>query len=327
MNSLWNRPFSLVLPVVLLVLFIQSPAWGAWCYGYSAGTPFTLPATVTVNRDAIVGTVLYDTHGWIGSGEGGAVCSGFGAVTQTHGYTQGMTPTTQDGVYASGVPGIGIKVAWANNAQNLPSEMVGGVLMKYPTRATEIGPGTYKPAQRWWIQLIKTGEITSGTFDIPPIEVYYLSQLTNRLSIAGSRLEFQKRGCRLPLSNIEMPLATAFPNDFKGKGSTARPREFGIPLACDPGVRVSYAISGLQDEPSVLKNSVGPTLAKGVGVQLLRGNSDRRPILLGQKTFYADSGPVGGNTAILVYAQYYQTEDKVSPGDIHILATLSLFYE
>ncbi|MCU9949494.1 fimbrial protein [Pseudomonas sp. PDM13] len=327
MKNLWNRPFSLVLPVALLLLFSQVPAWGASCVGSGVSTPFNLPATLKVNRDAAVGTVIYDTRGWIGSGEASAVCRGPGTIRQKHGYSQGMTATTQDGVYASGVPGIGIKVAWSNSASNLPSEMSGGVLMNYPTRATAISPNTYLPAQRWWIQLIKTGEITSGTFNIPPIDVYYQELLTNRLNIAGSRLEFQKRGCRLALSNIPMPLPTAFLHDFKGIGSTARPREFGIPLTCDSDIRVSYSIMGLQDEPSVLKNSVGPKLAKGVGVQLLRGNNDMRPIVLGEKTFFADSGPVEGRSTIPIYAQYYQTEEKVSPGMINILATLSLFYE
>lgn len=314
------------MALAVLFLLASGAALGE-CRGSIQRTSYPLPVTLNVLRDAAVGTVLFDTKGWVGGGAANRITCRGSTISYDRGFIAGAKATNQPNVYESGVPGIGIKVSWSNKEANPGGSMDAGEFMGYPRRTSSVPAYTYVPAQNWWIQLIKTGPIESGTFDIPPIRNYYHNLLTNELTFPPSQLVFQKRGCRMPYSNVEMPLPTAFLNDFKGKGSTARITEFGIPLVCDAGVRVSYSISGLQDEPSVLKNSMGSGLAKGVGVQLLRGHNDMRPILLGQKTFFADSGPVGGNSTIPVYARYYQTEDRVTSGDINILATLSLFYE
>ncbi|MDV3443919.1 hypothetical protein R0G64_31460, partial [Pseudomonas otitidis] len=71
---------------------------------------------LTIQRDAPVGTVLHDSGGWVGGGQASARCSGFGTFWQDHGYRAAMTATSLPDVYESGVPGIGIRVAWANNA-------------------------------------------------------------------------------------------------------------------------------------------------------------------------------------------------------------------
>ncbi len=116
---------------------------------------------------------------------------------------------------------------------------------------------------------------------------------------------------------------------YMGTGFTSRPLPFDIPLMCDPEIRVSYTIAGLYDDKnhSVLKNSAGRGLAKGVGVQLLKDYGDQAPIQLGQKMFFGTSGPVGGNQSIPLVARYYQTENAVSAGKVNILAFFNLFYE
>ncbi|MDV3444036.1 hypothetical protein R0G64_32480, partial [Pseudomonas otitidis] len=63
-------------------------------------------------------------------------------------------------------------------------------------------------------------------------------------------------------------MAKAQLRDFTGPGSTARPTNFQIPLECDPDIRIHYRVDGLKAADSVLQNSTGAGMAKGVGVQL-----------------------------------------------------------
>ncbi|MDV3443939.1 hypothetical protein R0G64_31635, partial [Pseudomonas otitidis] len=71
-----------------------------------------------------------------------------------------------------------------------------GSYMRYPRTETQISANTYAPAQLWWVQLIKTGPIASGTYQIAPIRNYYHNLLTNELVFPASQVIYQKRGCR-----------------------------------------------------------------------------------------------------------------------------------
>ncbi|WP_301151257.1 fimbrial protein [Metapseudomonas otitidis] len=311
----------------LALLLMSSLAWGASCTGSGRKTSFPLPTTLSLQRDAPIGSVLYDTHGWVSNGEASATCSGPGTIWMDHGYRETMQPTSLPYVYESGVPGIGIKVAWSNNANRPPATMSGGIYMGSPLTETQISATTYKPAQQWWIQLIKIGPITSGTFKVAPIRVFYHNLMTNELTFPASDLVFRKQGCRLQNSNITVTLPTANLHHFSGIGSSAREHTFTIPLNCDPDIHVSYRVDGLQITDSVLKNSEGAGMAKGVGVQLLKGAGGGTPLVLGAKAYHLYTGEMAGLSVIPLIARYYQVDTAVTPGQVITTATLTMFYE
>ncbi|MDV3444109.1 hypothetical protein R0G64_33040, partial [Pseudomonas otitidis] len=66
--------------------------------------------------------------------------------------------------------------------QSRPAGMDGGIYMTIPRSTTQISRDTYTPAQRWWIQLIKTGKINSGTLSMNSVRIYYDDALTNQLN-------------------------------------------------------------------------------------------------------------------------------------------------
>lgn len=319
---------SIPLAYALALLVAPSLVIGATCTGSGLKTTHALPATLTVPRDAPVGTVLYDTHGWIGSGQASARCRGWGSLSLDLGYANSMKPTSLRYVYESGVPGIGIKVAWYNNAKQNPDSMSAGNFMGSPRSSTPIGRDDYVPAQRWWIQLIKIGPMASGTFRISPIRNYYHDLLTNELEFPASQLVFQKQGCRLREPNMEVRLAKANLRDFRGPGSTARPYTFQIPLVCDPDLHVSYSLDApLKASPSVVKNSDTRATARGVGMQLLR-EPDGTPVVFGEKVFHALL-PAGQEAVVNIplTARYYQHDTHVVPGTVEALVQLTLYYE
>ncbi len=325
-----NRNACSKLAGALASLLASGIAWGASCSGGDAlRTVHTLPATITLQRDAPIGTVLYDTNGWVGGGKSLSVsCKGPGTIWLSDGFRGGAVKTALEHVYESGVPGIGIKVAWSNNGRNPPTSMSGGRYMNDPPTEMQISSNNYLPAQLWWIQLVKTGPIESGTFQIKPARVFYHNLLSNELTFTPSQLVFNKQGCRLQTPNITVELPVANLHHFQGVGSSAWQRPFNVSLECDPDIRISYRIDGQHVADSVLRNGEGADMATGVGVQLLKGGGDGgTPLVLGAKAYHMDMGTVGGLSKILLIARYYQTEPRIVPGAVMATATLTLFYE
>lgn len=323
-----NRNACSKLAGALASLFASGIAWGASCSGGDAlRTNHTLPATITLQRDAPIGTVLYDTNGWIGGGKALSVsCSGK-PVWFSDGFRGGMVKTALEHVYETGVPGIGVKVSWSNNGRNPPATMNGGRYMQDPPAEMTISNTTYVPAQQWWIQLIKIGPIESGTFQIKPARVFYHNLLTNELTFTPSQLVFNKQGCRLQNPSITVKLPVSNLHHFKGVGSSAWERAFDVSLECDPDIRISYQIDGQQVVDSVLRNGPGANMATGIGVQLLKGGDAGTPLVLGAKTHHMNMGSSGGVSQIPLIARYYQTDPDIVPGAVMATATLTLFYE
>lgn len=323
-----SRYMRCVLSITLLVF--TSEAWS--CYLWTKGeTRHAFPALLSFPRDLPVGGVIYDTHGWVGSGETYVDCNGLFQHHVGTGFTSGTSAVSGlEAVYTTSLPGVGVRVGWAQNANNPPADIMAGELMHHPRKRRPIPRDHYAPGQRFWIQLIKTSDTPSnGSLSIEPVRIYYDNALTNELMFTPTMLTLDIRTCRLGRKNIDVALRTSYINDFKGIGSTSQPLPFDIPLMCDPELRVSYTITGLSDDlnHSVLKNSEGSGLANGVGVQLLKGHGDQAPIQLEHKTLFGNSGPEGGNHSIPLIARYYQTENEVSAGKINILAYFNLHYE
>lgn len=323
-----NTTLCLASGSLLALLGIPGFVLGANCSGSGLKTSYPLPATLTVQRDAPVGTVLHDSGGWVGGGQASARCSGFGTFWLDLGFTGNTKATGLEHVYETGVPGVGIKVAWNNNPNSRPAGMDGGIYMTIPRSTTQISRDTYAPAQRWWIQLIKTGPIASGTYQIAPIRNYYHNLLTNELVFPASQVIYQKRGCRLQNSSLDVRMAKAQLRDFTGPGSTARPTNFQIPLECDPDLRLSYSLDApLKASPSVVHSSDTRGTARGVGVQLLK-DSNGAPVVFGEKVFYTALGPDRGALLnIPLTARYYQLDTEVVPGTVEALVHLTLYYE
>ncbi|WP_416367163.1 fimbrial protein [Pseudomonas tohonis] len=287
------------------------------------------PASISAPRDIPVGGVIFDTHGWIGTGEAYVRCMELGSHHVSTGFISSPAAVSGlSGVYATSLEGIGVRVAWAQNANNLPASIEGGEIMHGSRPRRAIPRNHYAPAQRFWVQLVKTNDNpSSGALQINPVRIYYDNELTNELTFPPTQLMFTQKGCRLRTPNTTVQLPFANLHHFRGVGSGTRPKAFNLELECDPDVRVSYRVDGLQAADSVLKNGEGSGMAKGVGVQLLKGEGSGMPLVLGTKTYHLSSGATGGPSVIPLIARYYQVGPTVSPGEVITIATLTLFYE
>lgn len=334
------RGRSLILFGVLWAASMQQ-AWAVQAYckrnSPSMTTWAPLPTTLAIPRDLPNGHVLFDTQGWIQAGWVDVTCGGFlqhGNMYVRYGYTSGASVPGFPNVYPTGVPGVGIRVAWSRVAGSVPPEMSGGQWIGSPKKVEDLPRGRYTPASNWWIQLIKTGSISTGTYRIPEVQVHYQDELTNALKFREIELVSRARGCKLLNSPQEVRLGTASIKDFQGLGSTSKPRDFEIALDCEPDVSVSYSINGLPaaESNSTLQNSVGwdgegKPMARGVGIQLLKRHGSAEPILIGKEFEFRRSSAVGSSImSIPLTAQYRQVESTVIPGKVLTSATITLLY-
>lgn len=329
MRSMYKprRAVLALLSLGLLMGTVQSDAWG--CTLKRKGeTRFAIPATLTVSRDLPIGSVIYDSKGWIGTGDAYVECMELYQHYQGTGFISSPAEVNVPGksdVFASTLPGVGVRVAWSDST-NTPSQMEGGRMMRAVRTRTAIPRDHYAPAQRFWIQLIKTGPIKSGTFAMPQVRIYYDDELTNELIFLPVPLVVTQRGCQVLNPTIRMNLPIANLHHFKGVGSTTRAAMENVKLKCDPDIKVYYQVNGIEAIPSVLKNTEGAEMARGVGVQLLTGEVPE-PLRMGVKKLHQNSGASGGESKIPLTARYYQLDPVIVPGQVLIAATLTMYYE
>lgn len=329
------RSRSLILFCVLWAASMQQ-AWAVQAYckrnSPSMTTWAPLPTTLAIPRDLPNGQVLFDTQGWIQAGWVDVTCGGFlqhGNMYVRYGYLSGASVPGFPNVYPTGIPGVGIRVAWSRVFGTVPPEMSGGQWIGSPRKVENLPPGRYTPASNWWIQLVKTGSISTGTYKIPEVQVHYQDELTNALKFREIELVSRARGCSLKRIYQEVQLGKTWPKDFRGVGSTTRPTDFDIDLDCEPGVKIYYQIDGttVLNDQSTLQNRSGSEMAKGVGVQLLLRHGAGGPVTMGKENLLGSSATSGPSSPrIPLTAQFKQIEDTIIPGHVLTSATITLFY-
>ena len=123
---------------------------------------------------------------------------------------------------------------------------------------------------------------------------------------------------------------SAYPGG-KPVGSTFSPTPFNIALTCSTGVKVSYQIDGVSSVYSqsngILNNSTGAGMATGMGVQILDGTGANPPMPLSTKKLAFTTSSSNQPVSIPLVAQYYKTAMSISPGQVQVQATFSMYYE
>jgi major type 1 subunit fimbrin (pilin) len=334
---------------LLASLFCMSQGAFAACdnsTGTTNTTTLTLPSTLVVPRDAAVGAVLLNVPVATTSATAGFSCStGSTAYLIESMYTT-QTTTSLSNVYATNVPGIGIKVIGQNN----PS----GALPSPPSVyswATVTTTGYYT-FDSWGYQLIKTGAVTAGTLSFSgAVAASWISSsatsnvapssrpnLLSSLYINGSTSVVTPT-CTTPNVSVVMP--TIYQSALKGAGTSAGTTSFNIALnSCPAGMNsIQYEIDPVTTVVSSTDAVValdGSSTAAGIGVQLL--DNDGNPLTAAngfQSAATLGTAPgsgtynssTGGDYTIPLKARYYQTGTTVSPGSVSTEMTFTMTYQ
>lgn len=315
-----------LLGVAFLWLGVWDAATAACSGSTSTNSYFTLPASLSAKRNEAVGKVLYDS-GWISDGTRAYVsCSGSYALTA--GFTSAMTAVSgMSGTYATGVPGLGIKIDYNNTGAWYPATG-----MRWPrTSESFSGSAVFTPWGWFRVQYIVTGPLSSGTMNLPnpTATVLYGGVLTNKVTFSRTSVNVLSTGCRVLNGDIAVSLPDIAASAFTAVGATPASRDFSIDLTCDADVAVSYRIdatppAGVPATSGVIAAASSAGQATGVGVRI----SSRGSIVpLGSKLSYLRTTSAGQAVGIPLTGAYYATALPVGGGALNAVATFSLFYE
>ncbi|WP_140920328.1 fimbrial protein [Limnobaculum xujianqingii] len=222
-------------------------------------------------------------------------------------------------VYSTNIPGVGISISNSTGIyySNPPSYSYNTTTYVYPYPRI--------------IKIVKTGPITSGSFQLGLLGRSYLDgdgRDAMQYRITGGSVT--QVACSITTPNVNVPLDSVLASSFTGVNSTKGDKPFTIGLNCDAGARINASLSFDQNtdtsNTSVIKltgaGSAG--IATGVGIQLLYGSTplQRNTNIVLKTSTGGQEFPTGSFTA-----RYFQTKSTVTTGDANATATLNLTYQ
>ncbi|WP_423380182.1 fimbrial protein [Burkholderia sp. LMG 32019] len=354
----WGRVVFWLLALAMLMLGLGSGAAFAQSVNCSPGSPSTvavaMPASVTVPRDAPVGTVLgslvytASTTNYFSCTVTGSYASGM--VFETLSMTKAGTTVPLNGktytVWNTNVPGVGVAIGvnpsvstcgslgWQDLGKpsgTFPSPWSGGVCTQN---------GSVTNGGQALLALVKTGPITPGTVTGLQFEGASVSgpTLTGPFTVSSSgHVLFSLTpsiinvaACTTP--NVTVNMGSPLQSEFTGIGSTNKQAvSFNVAVnACPTGLNsIQYQFipvnAVLDSTNGVLALSSGST-ATGIGLQLKDGSGN--PLKYNtQYTLTSYSKSTGGSYTIPLTARYYQTAASVTAGSANAVLTFTMTYQ
>lgn len=322
-----------IVPALVLVSLGTRGVWAACSEtsGYAEKTVNMAMGRVVIPNDLAVGatiaTKLFPLP-LTGKTNKPWTCSGGGTVIGE--MLQGTEVMGRDKVFTTKVTGVGIRLSryFSGTESNY-----------YPhTRTTTSDFGEFNAKSMFQVELIKIAEVTgNGPLAMGTYTRYYSaadnkSVLTTILS--GDGITIITPSCTVDMGSRNIPVAFGkVPlSDFKGQGSTVAVRNFNIRLNCKAGQNAQNTVLLRMDAPADPSNvqgvlrvtPAGKATAGGVGIQVVDGTA-KTPVKFGDAV---EVGPSKEGSYVLPYtAHYYQTGDKVTPGQANGTATFSLDYK
>lgn len=315
MKTTFNKAFSLYVAACPLLLI--SKVTLASCYWDPNGSQKVITnnisfGNVIVQRDTPVGGVIAS----VSSGDIDGRKKLFSCTEAWQDVDTMVRFTTLssygNNVYNTNIAGVGIRV-WTSYG------FVPTSIDLLPTQPISLYPRT--------IDLIKTstGSVGAGTLTTGEIVRNYPRQdpsFHTVLALTGTST-ITPVACSVNTTVINVNLDDADASDFKGVGSTAKPKDFNIGLNCDAGTNVKLTLDGNSAGPDgVLSINTGPNQASGIGIQVLNGT---KPVVLGQQLSLGTAGK-SGDIELPLVAQYYQTDAYIVGGLTNATATFTMSY-
>ncbi|HDR9756255.1 TPA: type 1 fimbrial protein [Burkholderia cepacia ATCC 25416] len=330
------------------------------CSGTAQTVTLSMPASVTIPRDAAVGTLL---TGWFStlnvsnyytcSVSGVAVA---GMVFEPQSLTKaGMTVAGPSGatytVWNTNVPGVGVAIGvttYANQCgtqpwidlsksttSQIPLPWAGWVCNTSGTVTSITNGGQIQAA------LVKTGPVTAGTVTGGVLVVgasvtgtsgsgSYTVAASPLVSFSLTPTIVNVAACTTP--NVTVNMGSPLQSEFTGIGSTNKQAvSLNVAVnACPTGLNsIQYQFipvnAVLDSTNGVLALSSGST-ATGIGLQLKDGNGNALKYNT-QYTLTSYSKSTGGSYTIPLTARYYQTAAKVTAGSANAVLTFTMTYQ
>ncbi|WP_236668291.1 fimbrial protein [Burkholderia sp. ISTR5] len=330
------------------------------CTGTAQTIPVSMPASITVPRDAANGTVLTS---WVSTAAtsnyysctvvaANGVQPASGMAFQPLSLTKaGLSVTGPNGVaytvWNTNVPGVGIAIGvrvYANGCGwqgwgdlGTPSGFLGppwkGSACNSPNPPVINGGQTQ-------MALVKTGTITAGTVSggvlfegtsITSMNINgpYTIATSGRKSFSLSQTIINVAACTTP--NVTVTMGSYKQSAFTGVGSSTPAVAFKVGVnACPAGLNsIQYQfvpVNAVLDTTNGVLALSSDSTAAGIGLQL-KDNSGKALKYNTQYTLTSYNGSTGGSYTIPLTANYYQTSASVTPGSANAVLTFTMTYQ
>ncbi|MBF7683551.1 type 1 fimbrial protein [Acinetobacter sp. B5B] len=296
---------------------------------------------IIVRPDDPVGKVLSKSNFNIPVNNSTYACDRYGgklisALTQNR-----KLSSLGDSIYDTNIQGIGIRLyrelpAVSYFSGYYPYERRLNPYLQYFLAGGYFVVEIIKTANQTGSGRLSQGKYSSYYADGYPNTPFLTSTLyLNTVSISSASCIIQGNTNKI----VTLPAVTT--SSFKGIGSTQAEQPFSISLMCNGGsttsnylessqVSLSFNFIADQTTSQVIANTAnGSKKASGVGVQLLSDYKNQNKIIANGGKI--DLGAVSTNQNIQydipLRARYYQTNHKVTAGEVKGLATLTIEYQ
>jgi major type 1 subunit fimbrin (pilin) len=347
-----------MLVVLMLGLGSREASATVSCSGSAQTVTVSMTPSVTVPRDAAVGTVLTT---WATT----AGVTNFYSCTATNSSPSGMafqplsltkagmTVTGPNGVYTvwnTNVPGVGIAIAtrtYANGCEWQPWQDLGTPTPPFPSPWVgyacnqNTSAGSVINGGQAQMALVKTGPITAGivaggvlfqgasTMSQTGVGGYTVST-SNPVSYSLTTTTVAVASCTTP--NVTVNMGSPMQSVFTGIGSTSKPVvAFSLAVnQCPIGLNsIQYEfipINAVLDSTNGVLALSSDSTATGIGLQLKDGSGN--PLQYNTKyTLTSYSSATGGSYTIPLTAAYYQTASSVTAGSANAVLTFTMTYQ
>ena len=319
-----NRLFSgfFVWVTTALATCLVAPAHAQNCAfnsGSSAATAtYTIPKTLSVPRNAPVGTVVWESSTYTVYGTKRYTCKlAYRAGVKSE---VGWWSTKDMTEFPIGDTGL----AWSLIINGTPVQGI------YDGLVRAAGP---QNLDGWSFKvLIKTTKAVSAGAVVPAgiLGYYNVNYEFDAMTFKSSNeASVSALSCKTPDVTVKMGDRNRV-RDFSGVGTSLSPVDFSIALKeCPTGLKkVSYLLKPNTQIVDAARSVVAldaASSAKGVGLQIL--DAHENPVAMNEKIVFSGYDTVGGNFNIPLKAAYYQTGPIVEGGSANSSLTLVMSYD
>lgn len=346
-NGASRTLFSLLLVMALQVLFGITGAYASnvSCNANTVPNYSPVLGSTSFPRNAPIGSTTQNYsstlsfHCQADTGADRDIFLAFAATptTPVSGYTD---------VYATNVPGVGVRYTISNGAgtacKGLPVTVKSGStsVTCHQLQAATVDPG-YNYSLTVSAQFVKTANGTAGTLaTIPALSV--TNSVNNQSGtfpwgniFSGSASgAFANLACTVTTPAVQVAMPQANTKDLPSVGSTTGSTSLNVGLTCDAGVRVFATLSDVTvpSNTSTTLSLTADSTAQGIGYQILYSGS---PVAFGADSaaagnanqFAVTAGQTGGGVVDVPLTARYIRTGVIRAGSANAKATITMSYQ
>lgn len=312
----------------------------AEAYGYftPSSSVIQLPASIPVANNTANGSIIWKSNvvksdlRHDGAGGGGIVEN----YSKIFARVMNATASNKD-IYATNLPGVGVRWKATWTAPDFPSGSTMSITRPEENASTYTGRlGNNAYVQTIWIELVKTGDISTGNLSIgTSVSVDFFCYLRCNswdVRTSGNPTVSSTPVCSATSEPPNVPMPTWI---LGGDHVASQTAGFNIVLSCIGGGGAIRPLVTLTDAnqrsntSNILSLSSLAGTATGIGIQILHNG---QPVTLGPENGTAqwEAGTINPGTLtyrIPLEARYVKTGSAVSAGPANGRATFTLDYQ